>query len=40
MLRDKAEEAFVTEIAASLGLTDDQAMERVQEILESRAARV
>ena len=38
MLRDKAEEAFVTEIAASLGLDNDEAMQRVQDVLDSRAA--
>jgi CarD family transcriptional regulator len=38
MLRDKAEEAFVTEIAASLGLDNDEAQQRVQDVLDSRAA--
>jgi CarD family transcriptional regulator len=38
MLRDKAEEAFVTEIAASLGVENDEAAQRVQDVLDSRAA--
>src|ERR1700712_2169813 len=38
MLRDKAEEAFVTEIAASLNLEADEAAQRVQDVLDSRAA--
>jgi RNA polymerase-interacting CarD/CdnL/TRCF family regulator len=38
MLRDKAEEAFITEIGAALGLEQDEAVERVQEVLEARVA--
>lgn len=39
MLRDKAEEAFTTEIAASLGLEQDEAKSKIQEILDSRSTR-
>jgi len=38
MLRDKAEEAFVTEMGAALGLDADEAVQRVQESLDARAA--
>jgi len=38
MLRDKAEEAFVTEIGASLGLDAEDAVAKVQESLDARAA--
>jgi CarD family transcriptional regulator len=36
MLRDKAEEAFITEIGAALGLDADEATRRVNEVLDSR----
>jgi CarD family transcriptional regulator, regulator of rRNA transcription len=38
MLRDKAEEAFVTEMGAALGLDHEEAVERVQEVLDARVA--
>src|SRR3954449_5438055 len=38
MLRDKAEEAFVTEIGASLGLDATEAQAKVQEVLDARLA--
>ena len=38
MLRDKAEEAFVTEMGAALGLDHEDAVERVQEVLDARVA--
>src|SRR4051795_9942802 len=38
MLRDKAEEAFVTEIGASLSLDDSEAQAKVQEVLDARLA--
>src|SRR3954453_1681187 len=38
MLRDKAEEAFVTEIGASLGLDGAEAQAKVQEVLDARLA--
>jgi RNA polymerase-interacting CarD/CdnL/TRCF family regulator len=38
MLRDKAEEAFTTEIGASLGLDQDEAVQRVEEVINARLA--
>jgi RNA polymerase-interacting CarD/CdnL/TRCF family regulator len=36
MLRDKAEEAFITEIAAALNVDNDEAARRVNDVIESR----
>jgi CarD family transcriptional regulator len=38
MLRDKAEEAFVTEIAAAFGLDGPDSQAKVQEVLDARLA--
>src|SRR3954449_7883989 len=38
MLRDKAEEAFVTEMGAALGLDATEAQAKVQEVLDARLA--
>jgi CarD family transcriptional regulator len=39
MLRDKAEEALVTEVAATFTLDDEDARRRVQDVLDARLAR-
>jgi len=39
MLRDKAEEALVTEVAATFSLDDEDARRRVQDVLDARLAR-
>ena len=38
MLRDKAEEAFVTEIAAAFALDGPDSQAKVQEVLDARLA--
>ena len=38
MLRDKAEEAFITEIGAALNLEPEEAAQRVQDVLDSRVS--